>query len=67
MSGAETRRQGPILALDVMDNAAARPGQKRRYHETNTLAGPGRRKAQHVLRPIMAEVTALESSEHDAI
>ena len=63
----EARSQGPVLTLDVVDNATAWPGQQGRYHETNTLSGRGRRKAQHMLRSIMAQVIALEPSEHDAI
>ena len=43
--GAEARRQHPVLALDVVDDAASRPGQQRRHDEADALAGAGRRKA----------------------
>ena len=67
MPGSKARRQVPVLALDVVDNAAARPGQKCRHHQADALARTGRREAEHMLGSIMAEVIALEPSEHDAI
>src|ERR1700709_1808458 len=45
MPSTEARSQVPVLALDIMDNATARPSQKGWHHQTDTLAGSGRRKA----------------------
>ena len=67
MSRAKARRQSPVLTLDVVHDAAAGPGQKRRHHEADALAGSCRCKAQHVLRSIMAQIVMFEPSEHDAI
>ncbi len=63
----KARRQTPILALDVMDNATAWPGQQGRHHKADTLAGSGRCKAQHMFRPIVTQVVALELAEHDTV
>ena len=57
----------PVLALDVVDDGRARPGQQRRHDQADALAGARRREAQHMLRSVMAEIVALELAEHDAI
>ena len=67
VSGPETRGQVPVLALDIVHDAATRPGQERRYYQANALARPGRRETQHVFRSIMPEIIALQLAEHDAI
>src|SRR6516165_6866617 len=67
MEGAEARSQIPVLALDIVNDTAARPGQKGRNDEANALARPRRRKTEHMLRSIVAQVMAPESSEHDAV
>src|SRR6516225_1222527 len=51
---APARGQLPVLALDVVDDCGPRPGEQRRDDESDALARPGRRKAQHMLRSIMA-------------
>src|SRR5258708_15006954 len=63
----KARRQTPILALDVMDNATAWPGQQGRHHKADTLARSGRCKAQHMFWSVMPEVVALELAEHDTV
>ena len=64
---AKAGSQGPVLSLDVMDDATARPGQKRRHHQTDALAGSGRREAEHMFRSIMPEVVTLKPAEYDPI
>src|SRR5262249_52639992 len=51
--------QGPVLALDVVDNDARWPAQQRREHQAHTLARPGRSEGQDVLRSVMAQVNRL--------
>jgi hypothetical protein len=63
----EARRQSPVLALNVVDDAASRPGQKCRHHQSDAFAGSGRREAQHMLGSIMPEIVATEPSEHDTV
>ena len=53
VSGAKARRQIPVLALDIMDDAAARPSEQRRDDETHAFAGTGRRKAENMLGTIV--------------
>ena len=67
ISGAEARGERPVLALDVVDDATARPGQQRRDDETHALAGTCRRKAKHVLRTIVTKIAALEAAEHHTV
>ena len=67
MARAEPGRQVPVLALDVMDDRRARPGQQRRDHETHALARAGWRKAEHMLRPVMAQVVLIQLAEHDTV
>ena len=67
MQDAETGGERPVLALDVMDDGGARPGQQRGDDEAHALAGPSGGEAEHMLRTIMAEILAIQFSEHDAI
>ena len=64
---AEARGQRPVLALDVMNDGRARPGQQRGDDKADALAGPRGREAEHMLRTIMAEIVAIQLSEHDAV
>ena len=48
-----------------VNNAAPRPGQQRRDHQADALAAARRREAQHMLRPVMAEIFAAETAQHD--
>ncbi|QYU70876.1 acetyl-CoA carboxylase biotin carboxylase subunit [Leptolyngbya sp. 15MV] len=57
----------PVLALDVVHDGRARPGQQRRHDEAHALAGARRREAQHVLGPVMPEVALGEPAEHHAV
>ena len=50
-----------------MDDDAARPGQQCRHDKADALAGTGRREAQHMLRPIVAEIVAVQPAQHHAI
>ena len=59
--------EAPILALDVVDDAASRPGQERRHHEADALAASRRGEAQHMLGSVMAKIGAVEPAEHNAI
>ena len=67
MLGAEAGGELPVLALDVMDDRRARPGQERRDDEADAFARSRRREAQHMLRPIVAQIAALVAAQHDAI
>ena len=67
MQGAEAGGERPVLALDVVDDGGARPGQQRGDDEAHALAGPRGSEAEHMLRTIMAEILAIQLSEHDAV
>ena len=59
--------QPPVLALDVVDDRRARPGQERRHDEADALAGSRRREAQHMFRAVVAQIGAAPAAEHDAV
>ena len=65
--GAETGGELPVLALDVVDDGRARPGQQRRDDEADALARAGRREAQHMLRPVVAKIVVGITTEHHPI
>jgi hypothetical protein len=65
--GAKACCQRPVLAFDVMDDAASRPGQQRRHNEADAFAAAGRREAQDMLRTIVAQIAVLVTTEHDAV
>ncbi len=67
MARPEARGQLPVLALDVVNDRAARPGQQGRHDQADTLAASRRRKAQNVLRSVMAQVVGAELAQHYAI
>ena len=67
MPGAKTRRQCPVLAFDVMDDTAIRPGQQGRHDQTHPLPGPCRREAEDMLGSIMSEVILTKLAEHDTV
>lgn len=67
MTGPEACGQIPVLALDVMDNTASRPGQQRRHNEAHAFAGSGWRKAQHMLRAVMTKIILAVPPQNDAI
>ncbi|MCY1169727.1 hypothetical protein D9M73_97760 [compost metagenome] len=57
----------PVLPLDVMDDAASRPGQQRRNNKTDALAASGRCETQHMLGPMVTEVGSVPAAEQYAI
>ncbi len=59
--------QLPVLALDVVDDRGARPGEQGRDDQADALAGPGRRETQNMFRAIMAQIVDAETAEHDAV
>ena len=65
--GAPSGGQGPVLALDVVDDRRAGPGQQRGNDEADALAGAGRRKAQDVLGTIMAKIVIAPLAEQHAV
>jgi hypothetical protein len=67
MPRAEAGGELPVLALDVVDDRGARPGQQRRYDQSDALARTGRREAQHMLGAIVAQIVGAEPSQHNAI
>ena len=67
MTAAKAGCQIPVLALDVMDNAAPWPGQERRHHQPNALARSGRCKAEDVFRAIMPQIVAIQLAEYDPV
>lgn len=67
MLGSEAGSEQPILALDVVNDRRAGPGQERGDDETDALAAPGRGEAENMLRSIVAEIAALMTTQHDAI
>ena len=67
MPRAKARRQIPVLALDIVDDAAARPGEQRGDYETNALAGTGRRKAENMLGAIVPQIPVLVRADHHAV
>src|SRR3546814_939578 len=63
-----SRRQRPVLPLDVVDNDAAGPGQQRGNDKPNALAAPCRGKGHDMLRPVMAQIlAAVAPKEHTSI
>src|SRR5712672_158057 len=67
VAGAETRSQIPVLALDIVNDATARPSQKRWYHKANTLARPRRRETEHVFWSIVPEIRTFEAAKYNTI
>ena len=57
----------PVLALDVMDDRRARPGQQRRNDQADTLAASGRREAEHMLGAVVAEIVVMPATEEHAV
>ena len=57
----------PVLALDVVDQGALGPGDRRRDDEAHALAGPGRREGHDVLGPVVPQVAIVEPAEEHAL
>ena len=66
-AGAPTGRQAVVLALDVVDDERAGPGQQGRDDETHALARPGGRETQDVLRPFVPEIGVAELAKQQAV
>src|SRR3546814_14045439 len=64
MQPAKARCQLPILALDVMDDAASRPGEQSGHDEPHALARPRRREAENIFGAIVAQIRFAEPAEH---
>src|SRR3546814_838171 len=62
---APTGSELPVLALDVVHHHRMRPGQERRYDETDPLACPRGRKHHHVLGAGVTQVASGEPAEED--
>src|SRR5689334_12761933 len=67
MARPETRRELPVLALDVVNDGRLRPGQQRRDDKPHTFAGPGWRKAKDVFWTIMTKVVPAPSATYDPV
>ena len=65
--GAPAGGQRPVLALDVVDDRGAGPGQQRRDDEADAFAGAGRREAQDMLGAVMAKIVVAPSAEQHAV
>jgi hypothetical protein len=63
MLGAEAAGELPTLCFGVMDDRRSRLGQQRWRDEADLLAGARRREAQHVLRPAVAGIGAVELAQ----
>jgi hypothetical protein len=59
--------QGPVLALDVVDDRRTGPGQQGRDHEADALAAASRRETQHVLGSVMAKIRAVPATDDDTV
>ena len=64
---AEAGGELPVLTFDIVNDGGARPGQQRRHHEADALAGTGRGEAEHMLGSVVAEIGAIELAEHDTV
>ena len=64
--GAPAGGELPVLALDVMDDSRPGAGQERGEDEAHALAGPGRRRREHVLGTVVMQVAAAVEAEDDA-
>src|SRR3984957_4983201 len=57
----------PILSLDVVNDRRSGPGQESRNNKPDTLAGASRRKAKHVLWPVVTKIVTCQAAKHDTI
>src|SRR5690606_9504567 len=67
MPCAEAAGELPVLALDVVNDGRARPGEQRGHNEADALAGSRRCEAQHMLRAVMAQIVAIKFSEDHTV
>ena len=64
--GAPAGREHPVLALDVVDDRRAGPGQQGGHHQADALARPRRCHRQDMLGAIVAQVAVPVETEDDA-
>ena len=58
--------QLPILALDIVNDDAVRPGQQCRHHKAHAFAGARRRERHDMLRAVVAQIIPLKPAEENA-
>ena len=58
--------QLPVLALDVVNDGGAWPGQQRRNDQADALAGTRRREGHHMLGTVVAQIVLAEAAEEHA-
>jgi hypothetical protein len=66
MAGAKAAGELPVLALDVVDDGRAGPGQKGGQHQAHALARSGRGKAQAMLGAVVAQIGLAELAQDHA-
>ena len=59
-------RELPVLALDVVHDGRAGPGEQRRDDQADALAGARRCEGHHMLGTVVAEIPVAEPPEEDA-
>ena len=59
-------RELPVLALDVVHNGRAGPGEQRRDHQADALAGARGCEGHHMLGAVVAEIPVAKPPEEDA-
>ncbi len=64
--GAPAGGEHPVLALDVVHDGRAGPGQQGGHHQADALARPRRRDRQHMLGAIVAQIAVPIETEDDA-
>ena len=62
-AGPPSGGQRPVLALDVVDDGRAGPGQQCRDDEPDALARSGGGEAEHMFRPVVAEIVAFPATQ----
>ena len=65
-AGAPAGGEGPVLALDVVNDGGLVPRQQRGQYQTDAFAGPGRRHHQHVLGTIVPQIASVIETKHNA-
>src|SRR5450631_3464170 len=65
-ASAPTGGELPVLALDVMYDGRAAPGEKRRDDEAYAFAGARRRKGEHVFWAVVPQIPVTHPSEKHA-
>src|SRR6266436_9963429 len=66
-AGAPTGGQLKVLALDVVDDRGARPGQQGRNDQTDALARTCRGKAKDMLGTVVPDIAAIKAAEDHSL